>query len=167
MKCPTRVLELVGWKNGRAVVLTGTGFDKVETRRAFEFDPAVGRLSALDRVPDEFKPQDRMSPDGRFAVRMEEKRRLVLTESGTGKAREFLFHPYDRRHVFAEGVAWASPKYLVFQGARTALIDVDSLKMSFPTPRESGFAAVEFSRDFKRAFGRKEDGIYLGRVELQ
>jgi hypothetical protein len=164
---PETVLELVGWKNGQAVVLTGAGFDKTEVRQAFELDPTVGKLNTLERVPDEFKPQDRISPDGRFALRVEEKRRLVLMESGSGKTREFLFHPYDRRHVFAESAEWASPKYLVFQGARTALIDVDSLKMSFPSPRESGFSPVEFSPDFKRALGRKADGIYLGHVESQ
>ena len=167
IEMPDTVLELVGWRNGQAVLLTGTGFDKTEIRRAFELDPAMGKLNALERVPDNFKPQDRISPDGRFALRVEEKRRVVLTESSTGKIREFVFQPHDRRHVFAESAEWASPKYLVFQGARTALIDVDSLKMSFPSPKESGFVALEFSPNFKRALGRKADGIYLGRVELQ
>jgi hypothetical protein len=124
-------------------------------------------LEALERVPDEFKRREPTSPDGRFTVKVEEKRRLVLTETGSGKTREFVFHPYDRRHVFAEGAAWASPKYLVFQGTRTALIDVDSLKMSFPSPAESGFPSFEFSPDFKRALGRKVDGTYLGRVEVR
>jgi len=166
IEMPDTVLELVGWRVGRAVVLTG-GFDKTETRRPFELDPAVGKLDALERVPDEFKPREPISPDGRFTLRLEEKRRLVLTEIGSGKTREFVFHPHDRRHAYAESAAWCSPKYLVFQGSRTALIDVDSLKMSFPSPKESGFAALEFSPDFKHVLGRKADGIYLGRVELQ
>jgi hypothetical protein len=167
IEMPDTVVELVGWRKGRAVVLTGAQFDKAETRRPFELDPATGKLEALERVPDEFKRRELISPDDRFTVKVEEKRRLVLTETDSGKTREFVFHPYDRRHVFEGGATWASPKYLVFQGTRTALIDVDSLKMSFPSPVESGFPAFEFSPDFKRALGRKEDGTYLGRVEVQ
>lgn len=167
IEMPGTVLELVGWRNGGTVVLTGTSFDKTETRRPFELDPVVGKLNALDRAPDEFKPREPISPDGRFTLRLEEKRRLVLTETGNGKTREFVFHPYDRRQLFPESAAWASPKYLVFQGTRTALIDVDSLKMSFPSPKDSGFSAMEFSPDFKRALGRNVGGIYSGRVELQ
>lgn len=40
------------------------------------------------------------------------------------------------------------------------------LKMNFPTSKDSGFAALEFSPDFKHVLGSKEDGRYLGRVEL-
>src|SRR5262249_28041937 len=127
---------------------------------------AIGKWEALPRVPAEFESRERISPDGRFTLRVEEKQRLVLTEPGTGKTREFRFHPYDRRHVFAESVAWAGPSYLVFQGSRTALINVDSFKMNFVTAKDAGLSAIEFSPDFKRALGRKEDGIYLGRVEF-
>jgi hypothetical protein len=59
-----------------------------------------------------------------------------------------------------------SERYLVFHGPRTALIDADVLKMSFPVTRESGITSVEFSSDFKWGLGTKKDGQYLGVVEL-
>ncbi len=46
------------------------------------------------------------------------------------------------------------------------MIDADTLKMSFPVEKESGFGSVEFSADFKRALGNKKDGQYVGEVEL-
>ena len=72
--------------------------------------------------------------------------------------------PHELHHP--DSVRWASDRYLVFQGPRTALIDADALKMSFPVARESGITSVEFSSDFKRGLNTKKNGQYLGAVEL-
>jgi len=102
----------------------------------------------------------------RRTAEVQEKQRLVIADSAGGQPHVFTFHPSDRRNLSPDSVRWVSERYLVFEGPRTALIDADKLKMSFPVAKESGFRSVEFSSDFKRALGNKQDGQYLGAVEL-
>ena len=106
------------------------------------------------------------SPDHRRAAVVQEKQGLVITELPGDQARQFTFHPYDKRSAYRDSVQWVSDRYLVFQGPRTGLIDADTLKMNFPVTKESGFSSVEFSPDFKWGLATKNGEQYLGRVEL-
>jgi hypothetical protein len=165
---PATLLELVGWIGPKAtgLVLAGLGAKKGETRQAYSLDPITGQLTPLDQIPREFTTARKFSPDGRRAIEVIGKERIVITDNATGQNREFAFHPYDQHNVYPENVQWATDRYLVFQSSRTALINVETLKMNYATAKESGFAFVEFSPDFKCALGHKVDGTYLGSVML-
>ena len=162
------VLELVGWKGEKpkGVVLTGNSYDKSGVRKAYSLEPETGRLSPEEAVPARLNSKVMSSPAGRHTAEVQEKQGVVIGDLAGGQSRVFTFHPSDRRSLYPDSVRWASDRYLVFQGPRTALIDVDALKMSFPVARESGITSVEFNSDFKWGLGTKKDGQYLGVVEL-
>ena len=165
---PATLLELVGWTGQKptGLVLTGLAARKGEVRRAYSLDPTTGHLTPLDEVPREFAPGRILSPNGKQFVEVIGNERLVITDANTGQQREFVFHPYDRHDVYPDSVQWASDHYLFFQGARTSLIDTETLKMNYPMAKESGIESAEFSPDFKLALGSKADGCYLGHVVL-
>ena len=165
---PAALLEFVGWigQKPAGLVLTGLAARKGEVRQAYSLDPTTGHLTPLDEVPREFAPGRILSPDGNQFAEVIGKERLVITDANTGQQREFAFHPYDRRNVYPDSVQWASDHYLVFQGARTSLINMETLKMNYPMAKESGIESAEFSPDFKLALGSKADGYYLGHVTL-
>jgi len=167
IEMPDTMLELVGWsgKVPTGIVLTGMSFGKNEVRKPYSLEPATGQLSPLESTPAEFTPGRELSPNGQRSVEVIDKERLVIADLATGRNREFVFHPYDRRNVFPDSIHWASDHYLVFQGSRTALIATDTLKMNFVTEKESGIGSVEFSPAFKFALGVKADGHYLGVVQ--
>ncbi|MDB6053108.1 MAG: hypothetical protein JWN25_631 [Verrucomicrobiales bacterium] len=165
---PATVLDLVGWTGPKpmGVVLTGGGGKKNETQQAFSLDPVSGRLTPLNQIPREFTPGRTLAPDGIRTIEVIGREKIVIADSTTGLNREFVFHPYDRHNVYPDSIQWATDRYLVFQSSRTSLINVETLKMNYPTTKESGFDSVEFSPDFKWALGHKVDGIYLGRLKL-
>ena len=162
------ILELVGWdgEKPKGVVLTGNSYEKSAIRKAYALDPETGRLSPLEGVPPRFNSKVVSSPAHRRIAEVQEKQGLVIADVAGGQPQVFTFHPADRRNLSPDSVRWVSERYLVFQGPRTALIDADTLKMSFPATKESGFSSVEFSSDFKWGLGSKKDGQYLGAVEL-
>jgi hypothetical protein len=168
IELPGTTLQLVGWRPDKreGIVLAGNPYDKQTERKAYALDPVTGTLSALNAVPLEFASGTILSPDKHQSVRVQGKERLSFTQLAA-QPREFVFHPYDRQYVYDEGVfSWADSRYLVFQGDRTALIDSQTLKMNFVSPKESPFGSVSFSPDFKWALANKDDGCYLGQVEL-
>lgn len=167
IEMPGVELELVDWpgKTPAGAVLTGSDYGKDEVRKAYSLDLATGKLSPLESIPAEFVPGNALSPDGTRSAHVIEKDRLVITDVATGRKHEFIFHPYDRRNAYADSVQWVNDHYLVFQGARTALINADTLKMSFVEEKGSDIKGVEFAPGFKLALGTKEDGHYLGEVQ--
>ena len=165
---PATLLELVGWfgEKPTGLVLAGRGVKRNEVRKAYSLEPITAQLTPLDEIPREFTPARNFSPDGKRFIEVIGKERFVITDATTDRQREFTFHPYDRRNVFPDSVHWGDNRYLVFQSARSSLIDADTLKMNYPTAKESGIDSVEFSPDFKLALGLKSDGHYLGSVVL-
>ena len=161
-------LELVGWEGAipKGVVLTGDRYDKGTVQKTYALDPGTAQLSPLEAVPARFNSKVLYSPSQRRTVEVQEKLGLVIADAAGGRSQVFTFHPADRRSLVSDSVRWVSDRYLVFQGPRTALIDAETLKMSFPVIRESGFNSLEFSADFKHALGAKKDGQYLGEVSL-
>jgi hypothetical protein len=161
-------LELVGWEGGtpKGVVLTGDRYDKSAAQKAYSLDPETGRLTPLQPVPARFNPKVMYSPSQRRTAEVQEKQALLIADAAGGPLRVFTFHPSDRRNLYPDSVRWVSDRYLVFDAPRTALIDADALKMSFPVTKESGLSSVEFSSDFEQALGTKRDGQYLGNIEL-
>jgi hypothetical protein len=165
---PATLLELVGWTGERpiGVVLTGLGAKKDEVRNAYSLDPISGQLTSLAEVPRAFTTGRSFSSDGKRFIEVIGKERLVISEAASGQKREFVFHPYDRRNVYPDSAQWVDNRYLVFQSTRTSVIDTDTLKMNYPTAKESGIDSVAFSPDFKLALGHNADGYHLGKVVL-
>jgi hypothetical protein len=90
----------------------------------------------------------------------------------TNQRQVFKFHEDDFPFVGEGCVKWAGPDYLQFQAARLALIDVTSMKMSYPTPRPTPGTSVfyTFSPDFRWVVYEKDEagksGLHLGRIVL-
>lgn len=157
---PGAVIEVVGWEEGRGIVVTGGEFEKV--RMAYSLDPNTGQLSSLN---SEFK-RAQLSPDGKQSVEIIEKDRLILTDVASREKREFVFQQADKSSAYRDSIHWADDRYLVFNGDRTAFIDSKTLKMSFLTEAKADFNSCEFSPDFKLAIAMKADLHYLGTVKL-
>jgi hypothetical protein len=162
------VLELVGWTGEKpgGVVLTGNGFAEKEVRKPYSLDPESGQLSPLETMPPAVNPTVTLSLTHKRVAEVFGKEKIIMTDLTNDQKREFTFDSRDRRNVRRDSISWASDRYLVFQGTRTALIDSDTLKMNYPLNKDSGFSSAEFSSDFKWALSTKQDGQYLGKVEL-
>ena len=136
---PSTTLSMTGWKETNAglqlVAITNRwGFDKNEASETYSIDPRTGRLERQNDPGQQVDPNQRLSPDARYQARAD-KNELVVTEIASGKSRRFVFHDEDRRFVEPECIEWASPRYLKFNGQRLSLIDVTTMKMSFPAAR--------------------------------
>src|SRR5205807_281766 len=126
----------IGWKETEAglrlvAVTNRWQFDKKEPSELYLIDPTTGNLERQENVDARLEIDSPLSPDGtrRYRVGKDE---LIVTDMEDGNQRRFFFHEDDRRFVGPECVEWASPRYLKFNGPRPALIDVTTMKMSFP-----------------------------------
>jgi hypothetical protein len=175
VEVPGKSLSLTGWRGEgpalRAVVVAdrwATGPDRPEE---FVLDPATG---TQEKAGTAGPPAARWltSPDGRHraAVRDGE---LVLADAAGGRERRFRFHEDDRRFAHEESVEWAGPGHLKFNGPRLALIDIATLKMSYPTPAADAKLypahGYTFSLDGRWVLYEGEDGsagagLHFGRV---
>jgi hypothetical protein len=170
-------LSVVGWKQTeaglRAVGVTNRWrLDEKEVSELYLVDPATGTLERQENVDARLEIDNLLSPDGKHRVRIE-KHELIVTEVETGKERRFVFHEDDRRFIDVECIEWASARYLKFNGQRLALIDVTTVKMSFPMPADAkrfSSHAYEFSPDLRWALyqgeGTEGEGLFLAPVEI-
>jgi len=168
-------LNVAGWRgNGselRAVLIANRWkIDKNRPERIYLADPATGKLVlGMDvSVPDnETRP---VSPDGKHRVEIEGKERLVVVNLATNEKRVFNFHEDDFPFVGEGCVKWAGSRYLQFNAGRLSVIDINSMKMSYPTPRPAPgtSASYTFSPDFRWMLCQREEGekagLFLGRV---
>jgi len=178
---PGKDLSLVGWKKTdaglRAVAVTNRWrLDEKETSQLYLADPATGKMERQEVADPRFEIDSPLSPDGKHRVRID-KDKLVVTDMADGKQRRFVLHADDRRFVGEECiqwvVEWASPRYLKFNGSRLALIDVTTMKMSFP-PLADGTKfdshSYKCSSDFRwmlyQGEGSKGEGLFLAPVEM-
>lgn len=163
---PGAMLELVSWNetNLTAVVLNQLGVRRTDKVEAYSMELATRKLTPLPEVPREFAPGVVWSPDGKQSVEVVRNEKCVIAAADSPTKREFIFHAYDRQNVFPESIQWADNRYLVFQSSRTCLIDAKTLKMNFPSTKESGMDEMVFSPDFKEAISVTRDGHYLGHV---
>jgi len=163
------MLELVRWTHtadGRlfAIARTGSKYEPKAEHRLFRLDPRSGELAPLADWPGA-KLGEIISSDERRVAALHEKKSLTITDVATSRTSEFVFHPYDRRSLFDGSIAWVDGRYLTFATARPALIDSDSMKMSYPTAATDELQELKFSSNLRFALGTKADGVYLGKVE--
>jgi len=170
-------LSEVGWRGKadelRAVLVANRWTtDKDKPAMVYLADPATGKLASEPgfSVPDHENRQ--VSPNGKYRAKIEGKARLVIIDLATHQKRVFNFHEDDWPFVGEGCVKWAGASFLQFHAGRLALIDINSMKMSYPTPRPAlgTSESYVFSPDFRWVLCQKEEGeksgLYLGRVML-
>lgn len=167
----------IGWQKSeaglRVVVVTNRWhFDKNATSELYLADPATGKVERQKNVDPRLEIDNPLSPDGKHRVRAD-KDELIVTDVKDGKQRRFVLHEDDRRFAGEECIEWVSPRYLKFNGARLALIDVTTMKMCFPVSADGakiGSHSYKFSSDFRWVFyqGERSDGegLFLAPVEM-
>jgi hypothetical protein len=172
-----KTLSPLGWKTTdagmRLVAVTNRwGFEKDEVSKTYLIDPETGALERQDDPARQADPNKHPSPDAKYQAYVDGNE-LVITGLVTGESRRLVFHEDDSRFVDPECIEWASPRYLKFNGQRLALIDVTSMKMSFPAladRRRFGSHSFTFSPDFHWVLYQGEDddgeGLYLAPVEM-
>jgi hypothetical protein len=170
-------LSFVGWRQTetglRAVAVTNRWrFGGEETSVSYLADPAVGTLDRRDDIDARLEIDNPLSPDKKRRVRVGEDE-LVVTDLESDQKRRLVFHKDDRQYVGPDCIEWAGPRYLKFNGPRLALIDVETMKMSYPAI--AGGAKLDshsckFSPDFRWALyqgsGSDGDGLFLAPVEM-
>jgi hypothetical protein len=170
-------LSLVGWRQTetglRAVAVTNRWrFDGEGVSVSYLADPATGTLERRDDIDGRLEIDNPLSPDGKRRVRVGEEE-LIVTDLEGGRQRRFVFHEDDRQYIESECIEWAGPRYLKFNGPRLALIDVDTMKMSYPSV--AGGASIDshscqFSPDFGwvlyHGSGSDGDGLFLAPVKM-
>ena len=164
-------LTFASWKSAgpdlRALVYTGRVWDKDQSaRRAYLADPLTGHMETDPTPLAELDTAALRSPDGRLKADIRAEQQLVVTDVASDSARIFTFHRADRAYLEDCDIWWANSRYLVFSFSRPALVDTETLKMNFPTPREEKIWPVAFTADFTRVIGRSENGLYVGRVVM-
>ena len=162
-----RTAEVVGWADegaaARALLLTGSRWEKA-ARRPFVADPATGACTPA-RTGEVVEPDPLVSPDRRHRVALVGKEGFDVVEIETGKSRRFTFHEDDRRFVQEGCLEWRGPRYVGFGVPRLAVIDIETLKMSYLiSPDDRG--RYTFSPDFRRALRTDGKTVSIGRVEL-
>lgn len=170
-------LSIVGWKKSgagwRAVAVTNRWrLDPKEPSEWFLADPTTGKLERQDQADAQYDIHNRLSPDGKHRVRVG-KDELIVTAVADGKQRRFVLHEDDRRLMGEECVEWVSLRYLKFNGSRLALIDVTTMKMSFPTTADGakiGSHSCKFGSDFRWVLYQGEAGdgeaLFLAPIEM-
>jgi hypothetical protein len=170
-------LSLIGWRETelglRAVAVSNRWrFRMTGVSESYLVDPATGKVALQSNVDARLEIDNPLSPDGKHRVKVE-KDQLTVTDLKSREQRRFVFHEDDRRYVEPASVEWVSPRYLRFNGQRLALIDMTTMKMSFPVRAEGAkFAShsYKFSPDFHwvlfQGEGIEGPALLLSRVEM-
>jgi hypothetical protein len=175
VQLPKIDLSLVGWTESaaglRAIGMTNRwGFDKDKPPESYLIDPSSGKIERIDAQPE---PENVLqSPDGKHQVAIGDGR-LFVTDLNTGEKRIFSFHDEDQPFVGEACVEWVSPDFLKFNAPKLALIDVQTMKMSFPPSADGNrfpTGAYTFSPDFRWVLYQDEgtdgEGVFLAPVQL-
>jgi hypothetical protein len=178
---PDTSLDVVAWRGSgselRAVLSTDRWrIDTTHPEMIFLADPSTGSLIETNDPSLRGIGNNSVSPDGRHRVEIAGKYNLVVVDLKTNAKHVFNVHeddiPYVEEHLLdaIDFLEWAGPDYLKFNPGRLALININSMKMSYPIPRKppGASALYTFSPDFRWVLINKEQddkaGLYLGRV---
>jgi hypothetical protein len=149
-------LDVVAWRGSdaelRAVVRTGQSFDREQIPTWFLVDPRSATEIALPAA-DLALPDETVSPDGKLRYSCNKDQEVLITELATGTVRRF---PIDarERHAFKEGcdLGWRGSRFLEFSPERTAFIDLESMKLSFPFPQDEAENADPINPQYDPTF---------------
>ena len=175
---PDAELSLTGWKMTDAglraqVVLRSQEKGKEMTCESYVVDPLAPDLEKPDPQEPRVEIASFISPDGKHRVHVHPEE-LIFTQIDDGEKRPFVVHADDLPFIGDRCVEWLSPRYLKLNGTRLALIDITTIKMSYPVS-ENGWviksSACKFSSDFRRVLFRPlatsdaDKGLYVAPVE--
>jgi len=157
---PSASVDVVGWQGSgeglRAIVHDRVGND------SYLVDPVTGKLGDSVTTPGTDKS---VSPDGkrRCELRADGAELAFTGADGSGPERVFHVHPDDVGYTKDGSCTWVSPRYVLIHTDRAALVDADTLKMSYPYGKDDR-AAYDPSPDFQWV-ARSEGGrLQLGRM---
>ena len=126
-------------------------------------DPRSAAITELPAQPS--TSGDTLSPDGRHRFSCNRDEEIVITDVASGSARRFALAP-DERRALAEGcdVSWAGSRFLEFQRGRTAFIDIESFKVSFPFAEGAEPGPLRYDRDFRWAVATSGSQLLIAPV---
>lgn len=161
-------LDVVGWQGSgtslRAVVQSGLSYDKEQKTSWFLVDPKTGTRSDQDLPVDAAKT---LSPDGKRRYSCNKDEEILITDVVSGVARSFPVVPRER-HALAEGceLTWRGSRFLEFSPERTAFIDVDSLKLSFPFEEGAEPEGLNYDTTFRWAVATRDSRLAIAPIVL-
>ncbi|HEX2872725.1 MAG TPA: hypothetical protein VHP33_15795, partial [Polyangiaceae bacterium] len=150
-------LDVLAWHGSgaelRAVVRTGQAYDEEQVPSWFLVDPRGGTETALP-TGDPSIPDEMLSPDAKLRYSCNKDQEVLITELATNKVRRF---PIDarERHAFAEAacdLSWRGSRFIEFSPERTAFIDLESMKLSFPFPESEAENADPINPEYDPTF---------------
>jgi hypothetical protein len=165
-------LNVVGWLGQgaelRAVVQAGLSYDEDDPPRWFLVAPATATFTELPAKAAGI-PDPTLSPDGKHRYACNKDEEILITELATGTVKRFPVVPRER-HALTDGceLTWRGSRFLEFAPERTAFIDVESLKLSFPFAdgaEESG--AIEYDQAFKWAAFSVDSRLGVARISVR
>lgn len=175
VEAPNQNVDVVGWKvtadGMRAVGVTNRwGFDNNKPSESLLIDPISGKFERLPKAQID-ATEGLVSADGRHSAYINDGQ-LVIKTLDTGETRRFSFHEEDRPFVGEECIQWVSPDFLKFNSRKLALINVRTMKMSFPATADGDrvyAGTCTFSPDFRwvlyQAEGTDGDGLFIAPVQ--
>jgi len=163
-------LDVVGWQGSgdslRAVVRSGLDYDEEQKPSWFLVDPTTAASRDLAALDD---PQPKtLSPDGKHRYACNKDEEIVITDVPGGAKRVFPVVPRER-HALAEEceLSWRGPRFLEFSPERTAFIDVDSLKLSFPFAEGAEPEGINYDPDFKWAVATRDSRLAIAPISVR
>lgn len=163
-------LDVVGWQGTgadlRAVVRLGRAYDKEKKPSWLLVDPKSGAATELPQEPASLSRA--LSPDGKYRYSCNKDAEIVITEVATGAARSFPVAPRERHALASEcELSWRGPRFLEFSPERTAFIDIESLKLSFPFPEGAEPESLHYDDGFGWAVMSKDSQLSIARVAVR
>lgn len=163
-------LDVVGWQGSgaslRAVVRSGLAYDKEQKPSWFLVDPSTAASQDLPAPADE--QPNALSPDGKHRYACNRDQEIVISDVPSGATRVFPVVPRER-HALAEEceLSWRGPRFLEFSPERTAFIDIESLKLSFPFAEGAEPEDVNYDPDFKWAVATRDSRLAIAPITVR
>jgi hypothetical protein len=163
-------LQVVDWQGTgpglRAVVRGGLPFDKQQPLTWFLVDP---KTAADNDSPAAAVAADKaLSPDGKHRYSCNKDQEILITDVAGGAVQHFPVVPRER-HALAEEceLTWRGPRFLEFSPERTAFIDIDSLKLSFPFEEGAEPEGANYDPTFTWLVATKDSRLAIARITVR
>jgi len=126
------------------------------------FDPRTNQTTELPEQPS------RVSPDGKHRCSCKKGEEIVITDVASGATRSFPLMPRER-HLLRYGcdVAWRGSQFLEFWPERSAFIDIESLKLSYPFAAGAEPLDLHFDRSLTWAVITQNSQPAIARVTVR
>ena len=157
--------SLKGWTGSGPTLRAVITDDQINDQKIWLVDPTTGTATATDSTSQSF-PDSTISPDHHYKLLLHPKTSLDILDLTTSTTKTFTFHPDDHRFAVPGNLTWLSPRYIQFQAAHPACIDVTSMKMSYlPVTQDQGHEnSFEYSHNFIWEMQLRKTGVYVGQI---